>query len=111
MFLNPTNTVYDAKRLVGRKFSERDVQDDIANMNWPFSIRKAGGDKPTIRGLISSEHRSEHNCNQCQPPWTPSPSPCPPFAVLPLIKQACGCVVLEEDAGIYESALAHHARA
>lgn len=53
IFLNPTNTVYDAKRLVGRKFSEQDVQDDIANMNWPFTIRKGGGDKPTIRGNLT----------------------------------------------------------
>lgn len=50
MFLNPTNTVYDAKRLVGRKFSEQDVQDDLANMNWPFAVRRGSGDKPTIRG-------------------------------------------------------------
>lgn len=69
IFLNPTNTVYDAKRLVGRKFSEQDVQDDIANMNWPFTIRKGGGDKPTIRGEQSSKFlfgmlhgKTENNC-------------------------------------------------
>merc|ERR1711881_822238 len=31
---NPTNTVFDAKRLIGRKYSEKSVQDDIKL--WPF---------------------------------------------------------------------------
>ena len=50
VFLNPRNTVYDAKRLVGRKFSAADVQDDLANMNWPFLVKRGSGDKPTITG-------------------------------------------------------------
>jgi len=65
MFLNPTNTVYDAKRLVGRKFSEQDVQEDIANMNWPFTIRRGSGDKPTIRGPPPLPHSYSFACYMC----------------------------------------------
>ncbi len=37
---NPTNTVYAVKRLIGRKFDSREVQDDIPIL--PYKIIKAG---------------------------------------------------------------------
>jgi len=43
---NPRNTVFDAKRLIGRKFDEPAVQADMAH--WPFSVVDKGG-KPAIR--------------------------------------------------------------
>ena len=43
---NPSNTVFDAKRLIGRKFSERSVQDDMKH--WPFTVKAGAGDKPMI---------------------------------------------------------------
>ncbi|MEA3450183.1 MAG: molecular chaperone DnaK [Patescibacteria group bacterium] len=46
---NPENTVFAAKRLIGRKFEEEEVQEDIKNS--PFKIVKAGdGVKATING-------------------------------------------------------------
>ena len=42
---NPENTVFDAKRLIGRKFGDSTVQSDIAH--WPFKIIDSDG-KPKV---------------------------------------------------------------
>ena len=34
--MNPKNTVFDAKRLIGRNFNERTVQSDMKL--WPFKV-------------------------------------------------------------------------
>ena len=44
--MNPQNTVFDAKRLIGRKFSEQQVQNDIRD--WSFKVVADSSDKPII---------------------------------------------------------------
>ena len=43
---NPKNTVFDAKRLIGRKFSDSTVKTDMSH--WPFTVKGGVGDKPQI---------------------------------------------------------------
>jgi heat shock protein 1/8 len=43
---NPTNTIYDAKRLIGRKITERLVQNDISQ--FPFKVIGDSNDRPMI---------------------------------------------------------------
>jgi len=53
--LNPTNTVYDAKRLIGRRFNDATVQHDIKL--WPFEVTNKDG-KPYITVLVSGEKKT-----------------------------------------------------
>jgi len=51
--MNPKNTVFDAKRLIGRKFSESKVQEDIKS--WPFKVVSGTADKPSIEVEFKGE--------------------------------------------------------
>ena len=57
---NPENTIFDAKRLIGRNFDDKAVQDDMKH--WPFSVVSKGG-KPVIevnyQGALKQFHPEE----------------------------------------------------
>nr|Q00043.1 RecName: Full=Heat shock 70 kDa protein [Histoplasma capsulatum]AAC05418.1 heat shock protein 70 [Histoplasma capsulatum] len=50
--MNPANTVFDAKRLIGRKFADPEVQADMKH--FPFKITDKGG-KPVIQVEFKGE--------------------------------------------------------
>lgn len=50
--MNPTNTVFDAKRLIGRKFTDAEVQEDLKH--FPFKVIDKGG-KPQIQVEFKGE--------------------------------------------------------
>lgn len=54
--MNPTNTVYDAKRLIGRKFTESSVQSDLKHFSYDVVARD--GDKPVIKAQYKNEDRT-----------------------------------------------------
>jgi L1 cell adhesion molecule like protein len=51
--MNPANTVFDAKRLIGRKFNDPSVQSDMKH--WPFKVIAKEGDKPYIQVQFRGE--------------------------------------------------------
>nr|ULH81359.1 heat shock protein 70-5 [Cotesia chilonis] len=52
--MNPTNTVFDAKRLIGRRFDDPKIQNDIKH--WPFKVIKDLG-KPKIEVEFKGERK------------------------------------------------------
>merc|ERR1719379_3392218 len=51
--MNPRNTVFDAKRLIGRKFSDSSVQSDAKL--FPYKIVSGTGEKPLIEVQFKGE--------------------------------------------------------
>jgi heat shock protein 1/8 len=51
--MNPHNTVFDAKRLIGRRFQDAPVQEDIKH--FPFKVLCKDGDKPAIEVKFKNE--------------------------------------------------------
>jgi len=52
---NPENTIFDAKRLIGRKFQDPAVQSDMKH--WPFKVISGSGDKPIIQVTVNGEEK------------------------------------------------------
>lgn len=53
--MNPHNTVFDAKRLIGRKFDDAEVQSDMKH--WPFKVISKEG-KPNIQVEYKGEQKT-----------------------------------------------------
>ncbi|KAK2431769.1 heat shock cognate 70 kDa protein [Trifolium repens] len=53
---NPVNTVFDAKRLIGRRFSDATVQSDMKL--WPFKVIAGTADKPMI--VVNYKNEEKH---------------------------------------------------
>jgi len=43
---NPLNTVYDAKRMIGKKFDDELIQKDMKH--WSYKVVKGKDEKPMI---------------------------------------------------------------
>ena len=53
--MNPKNTVYDAKRLLGRKFDDSHVTADVKH--WTFDVKNDGNNKPKIEVEFKGEKK------------------------------------------------------
>mgnify|MGYP001353774297 FL=1 len=52
---NPANTIFDAKRLIGRKFSDKTVQSDLKHLS--YDVKKGKDDKPLIKVTFKNEEK------------------------------------------------------
>ncbi|KAF5194651.1 Heat shock protein [Thalictrum thalictroides] len=68
--MNPVNTVFDAKRLIGRKFSDASVQAD--SRLWPFRVIAGHGDKPMI--VVDYKAEVMVDAKRCLHTWADCPN-------------------------------------
>jgi len=54
--MNPINTIFDAKRLIGRKYTDPVVQSDMKH--WPFKLISGDGDIPRIQVQYKGEEKT-----------------------------------------------------
>jgi molecular chaperone DnaK (HSP70) len=47
MSKNAKNTIFDAKRMIGSRFSSENVQADLKT--WPFEVKADSSDRPQIK--------------------------------------------------------------
>ncbi|XP_021801234.1 heat shock cognate 70 kDa protein-like [Prunus avium] len=55
---NTANSIFDTKRLIGRRFSDASVQSDVKL--WPFKVIEGPGDKPMI---MVTDNGQEKQCS------------------------------------------------
>ena len=53
--MNPENTIFDAKRLIGRKLDDASVQSDMKH--WPFTVVAKDGGKPHVQVEFKGEQK------------------------------------------------------
>ncbi|XP_030853113.1 heat shock 70 kDa protein IV-like [Strongylocentrotus purpuratus] len=53
--MNPKNTIFDAKRLIGRRFTDDNVLSDMKH--WPFTVINQGG-KPVLQAEYMGENKT-----------------------------------------------------
>jgi heat shock protein 1/8 len=56
--MNPTNTVYDAKRLIGRDYDDPILQQEIKG--FPFTVNEDSSGKPIIEVEYKDEYKTFH---------------------------------------------------
>jgi len=56
--MNPKNTIYDTKRLIGRKYTDDVVQQDIKL--WSFNVSGDNNNKPLINVKYKNEEKTFH---------------------------------------------------
>jgi heat shock 70kDa protein 1/2/6/8 len=54
--MNPTNTIFDAKRLIGKNFSDPAVQSDMKYFS--YEVTKDSNDKPLIKATYKNENKT-----------------------------------------------------
>ena len=58
---NVENTVFDAKRLIGRDFTDPSVQSDIKH--FPFKVLRGNNDKCVVEATYQNETKKFHPAN------------------------------------------------